>query len=80
VWEISRPHFAQVVKLGGHTEPYCDEHGHNRVHWVPSRVIVGIPHDTPILGYRSHICALLRLWSAEAAHAARQEPSSPQKR
>jgi len=69
VWEISRPHYSQVVKLGGHTEPYIDGHGHNRVRWVPARVVVGIPYDTPILGYRSHTCALLRLWSAEAAQS-----------
>jgi starch phosphorylase len=69
VWEIARQHFAQVVKLGGHTEPYTDEHGQFRVHWVPGRVVVGLPYDTPILGYRSNSCALLRLWSAEAAQS-----------
>ena len=69
VWEIARPHFAQVVKLGGHTEPYNDEHGKYRVRWLPDRVVVGIPYDTPILGYRSNSCALLRLWSAEAAQS-----------
>ena len=55
--------------LGGHTEPYKDEHGQNRVRWLPGRVVVGIPYDTPILGYRSNSCALLRLWSAEAAQS-----------
>ncbi|MEI7995846.1 MAG: glycogen/starch/alpha-glucan phosphorylase, partial [Methylococcaceae bacterium] len=69
VWEVARPHFAQVVKLGGHTEPYTDEHGNYRVRWVPGRVVVGLPYDTPILGYRSNSCALLRLWSAEAAQS-----------
>ena len=69
VWEIARPHFAQVVKLGGHTEPYNDEHGKYRVRWLPDRVVVGIPYDTPILGYRGNSCALLRLWSAEAAQS-----------
>jgi starch phosphorylase len=69
VWEITRPHFSQVVKLGGHTEAYTDELGAYRVRWVPDRVVVGIPYDTPILGYRSNTCALLRLWSAEAAQS-----------
>ncbi|MEI7868999.1 MAG: glycogen/starch/alpha-glucan phosphorylase [Candidatus Methylumidiphilus sp.] len=69
VWEIARPNFAQVVKLGGHTEPYADEHGEYRVRWVPGRVVVGVPYDTPILGYRVESCALLRLWSAEAAQS-----------
>jgi starch phosphorylase len=69
IWELARPHFSQVVKLGGHTEPYTDAHGEYRVRWIPDRVVVGIPYDTPILGYRSNTCALLRLWSAEAAQS-----------
>jgi starch phosphorylase len=66
VWEIARPQFAQVVKLGGHTEPYTDASGRYRVRWVPGRVVIGTPYDTPILGYRVESCALMRLWSAEA--------------
>jgi starch phosphorylase len=68
-WEIARPHFSQVVKLGGHTEPHIDELGVFHVRWIPDRVVVGIPYDTPILGYRNNTCALLRLWSAEAAQS-----------
>ncbi|MGY6217499.1 glycogen/starch/alpha-glucan phosphorylase [Methylolobus aquaticus] len=69
VWEIARPEFAQVVKLGGHTEPYTNDDGTYRVRWIPGRVVVGIPYDTPILGYGVDTCALLRLWSAEAAQS-----------
>ncbi|PZN80290.1 MAG: glycogen phosphorylase [Candidatus Methylumidiphilus alinenensis] len=69
VWEIARPHLAQVVKLGGHTEAFTDEQGEYRVRWVPGRVVVGIPYDTPVVGYRVDSCALLRLWSAEAAQS-----------
>ena len=69
VWEISRPALAQVVKLGGHTEWLTDDAGNHRVRWVPGRVVVGIPYDTPIVGYRVDSCALLRLWSAEAAQS-----------
>lgn len=39
------------------------------VRWVPGRVVVGIPYDTPLLGYRVDSCALLRLRSAEAAQS-----------
>ncbi|QFY41298.1 glycogen/starch/alpha-glucan phosphorylase [Candidatus Methylospira mobilis] len=69
VWEIARPHFAQVVKLGGNSEHYTDEHGADRIRWVPGRVVVGTPYDTPILGHGVETCALLRLWSAEAAQS-----------
>ena len=69
IWEFARPHFAQTVKLGGHTEPYTDSEGNYRVRWIPARVVIGIPYDTPILGYQSNSCALLRLWRAEAAQS-----------
>ncbi|MFO1419173.1 MAG: glycogen/starch/alpha-glucan phosphorylase [Methylotetracoccus sp.] len=69
VWEVARPGFSQTVKLGGHTEWYTDDQGRGRVRWVPGRVVIGIPCDTPILGYRADTCALLRLWKAEAAES-----------
>jgi starch phosphorylase len=69
VWEIRRPEFAQTVKLGGHTEAFTADDGTTRVRWVPGRIVVGIPYDTPILGYRVDSCSVLRLWSAEAAQS-----------
>jgi starch phosphorylase len=68
-WEIARPEIAFEVKLGGHTEPYTDEHGRFRVRWVPERVVKGVAYDTPVLGYRVNTANLLRLWSAEAVES-----------
>ena len=68
-WEIAHPELSQSVNLGGHTEPYYDEHGRYRVRWVPAIVIKGVPCDTPVLGYRSKICNTLRLWKAEATES-----------
>jgi glycogen phosphorylase len=68
-WEIPRPEAAVFVKLGGHTQSYLDDHGHYRVRWVPSRVVKGIPYDTPVLGYQVSTANLLRLWKAEAAES-----------
>lgn len=65
-WEILRPEWAVEVKLGGHTEQYRDEHERLRIRWVPDKVIVGVPYDTPILGYRNNTANTLRLWKAEA--------------
>jgi len=65
-WEIQRPEWAVEVKLGGHTEHYTDEHGHQRSRWVPGRIVNGIPYDTPILGYHTNTANTLRLWRAEA--------------
>ena len=68
-WEISRPEWAVTVKLGGHSETYRDQHGHLRSRWVAARTVLGIPYDTPILGYLNNTANTLRLWRAEAPEA-----------
>jgi len=65
-WEIARPEWAVEVKLGGYTEQYTDELERLRVRWVPHKKVVGVPYDTPILGYRVNTANTLRLWKAEA--------------
>jgi starch phosphorylase len=65
-WEIARPEWAVEVKFGGHTERYTDEHGRQRIRWVPGKTVNGIPYDTPILGYRNNTANTMRLWCAEA--------------
>jgi glucan phosphorylase len=65
-WEIARPEWAVKVKLGGHTERHADRDGHAHVRWVADRTVLGIPYDTPILGYRNNTANTLRLWRAEA--------------
>jgi len=65
-WEIVRPEWAVEVKLGGYTEQYRDEFDRLRVRWVPHKKVVGVPYDTPILGYRVNTANTLRLWKAEA--------------
>jgi glycogen phosphorylase len=65
-WELPRPEWAVEVKLGGHTERYTDQNGRAHVRWLPGRKVMGIPYDTPILGYRNNTANTLRLWRAEA--------------
>jgi starch phosphorylase len=66
-WEIPRPEWAVEVKLGGRTEQYADDSGRLRVRWMPSKIVNGVPYDTPILGFRNNTANTLRLWRAEAA-------------
>jgi len=68
-WEIVRPEWAVEVRLRGHTERYRDEQERLRVRWVPHKVVVGVPYDTPILGYRNNTANTLRLWKSEAAES-----------
>ena len=66
-WEIRRPETQFEVKLGGHTER--DPNETDRIRWVPDRVVMGIPYDTPISGYRVNTCNTLRLWRARAVES-----------
>lgn len=64
--EIARPEWSVEVMFGGHTETYTDDQGRYRVRWVPDREVLGVPYDTPILGYQVNTANTLRLWKAEA--------------
>ena len=65
-WELVRPEWAVQVKLGGMAEPYIDEHNQKRVRWAPQKTVIGVPYDTPILGYHTNTANTLRLWRSEA--------------
>jgi len=68
-WALERPEDAFEVKLGGRTEAHTDPKGRVHVRWVPQRVVRGIPHDTPILGYKTNTANTMRLWSAQAVES-----------
>lgn len=68
-WALERPEDAFEVKMGGCTERHTDAKGKLHVHWVPQRVVRGVPHDTPILGYRTNTANTMRLWSAQAVES-----------
>jgi len=65
-WELPRPEWAVEVKFGGNADPYVDEHNRLRVRWVPHKTVIGVPYDTPILGYKTNTANTLRLWRSEA--------------
>jgi starch phosphorylase len=68
-WEIAKPDVNYPVKWGGYAEHYSDAAGHDRVRWVPGRVIKGVAYDTPIQGYGVNTCNVLTLWSARAVES-----------
>jgi len=65
-WEIVRPEWAKEVKFGGRVERHVDASGRLRVFWIPEKTVIGVPYDTPILGYATNTANTLRLWRAEA--------------
>ncbi len=68
-WALERPEDAFEVKMGGRTEKHTDAKGRVRVKWIPQRLVRGVPHDTPILGYRTNTANTMRLWAAQAVES-----------
>jgi len=68
-WALERPEDAFEVKFGGHTESRTCENGRKRVVWIPGKLVRGVPHDTPILGYKTNTANTMRLWSAQAVES-----------
>ena len=68
-WALERPEDAFEVKIGGRTERYTNSKGKERVKWIPQRLVRGVPHDTPILGYRTNTANTMRLWAAQAVES-----------
>ena len=68
-WALERPEDAFEVKLGGRTETQSDANGRAHVTWIPQKLVRGIPHDAPILGYRTNTANTMRLWAAQAVES-----------
>ena len=69
-WSLERPEDVIEVKMGG---PHRDPHGCPGA--VPggvdsaTKVVRGVPHDTPIPGYRTNTVNTMRLWAAQAVES-----------
>ncbi len=65
-WEIPRHDLAQTVRFYGRVETQYDERGNSRVEWLDAKEVVGLPHDSFIVGHNVNTVNTLRLWSARA--------------
>ncbi|XP_030638309.1 glycogen phosphorylase, muscle form isoform X3 [Chanos chanos] len=60
-WEKARPEYMRPVHFYGRTEHHPDG-----VKWVDTQVVLALPYDTPVPGYRNNFVNTMRLWSAKA--------------
>ncbi|XP_075887574.1 glycogen phosphorylase, muscle form-like [Nelusetta ayraudi] len=60
-WEKARPEYMRPVRFYGRTEHHPDG-----VKWVDTQVVLALPYDTPVPGYRNNVVNTMRLWSAKA--------------
>src|SRR6266542_2109562 len=67
-WEIECPRDAVLVPLYGRVEHGKDRFGNYNPMWLDWKVIIGVPHDVPVVGYGGRTVNYLRLFSARASH------------
>lgn len=66
-WEVARPANALRVPFYGVVHTWVDEQGQTRHRWAASDVVIALPYDTPVPGFRNNTVNNLRLWSAKSA-------------
>jgi glycogen phosphorylase len=66
-WQIPRLDEACVVPVYGRLEHGEDAQGHYNPMWLDRKVLIGIPHDMPVVGYGGSTVNVLRLYSARAS-------------
>lgn len=68
-WEIARPEYTVEVGFGGRVDQWVDNRGRLVVTWQPETTVLGVPFDTPVVGYGDDNPTVntLRLWSARAS-------------
>ncbi|XP_009995864.1 PREDICTED: glycogen phosphorylase, brain form, partial [Chaetura pelagica] len=60
-WEKARPEYMLPVQFYGRVE-----HSPEGVKWVDTQVVLAMPYDTPVPGYKNNTVNTMRLWSAKA--------------
>jgi starch phosphorylase len=66
-WIISHPDETCAVPVYGHVEHERDRSGNYNPMWMDWKIIIGVPHDIPIVGYGGRTVNYLRLYSARAS-------------
>src|SRR6266481_87637 len=64
---IDRPQELCQIPLYGRVEHPQDSEGNRRHRWVEARIVVGVPNDMPVAGFRGRTVNYLRLFTARAS-------------
>jgi len=66
-WEIERIDEACLIPVYGRIEHALDRDGQYNPMWLDWKILIGVPHDMPIVGYGGRTVNYLRLYSARAS-------------
>lgn len=66
-WEIRKPDKAVEVRFGGQVKVDCI---YGRLVFIHEdyEMVLAVPYDMPMVGYKNNVVNTLRLWSAETVH------------
>jgi starch phosphorylase len=66
-WEIKRPEYKQTIGFYGSVKINQEKNSNRKTEWNASDIVIALPYDYPISGYRNNTVNTLRLWSAQAS-------------
>jgi starch phosphorylase len=66
-WLIERPEEVCLVPVGGRVEHTRDLRGDYNPMWLDWRLLMGVPHDFPVVGHGGRTVNVLRLFSARSS-------------
>ncbi len=67
-WEIERPEYRFTIRFYGRTvHPRGSTH-RAPTQWLDPEIVIAVPYDTPVSGYRNDTVNTLRLWSAHSTN------------
>lgn len=66
-WLIEKANEACIVPVYGRIDHFEDMDGNYNPMWMDWKIIIGVPHDIPIVGYEGKTVNYLRLFSARSS-------------
>lgn len=66
-WQIERIDEAILVPVYGSIQHESDRGGNYNPMWLDWQLVVGVPHDMPVVGYGGHTVTTIRLYTARAS-------------
>jgi len=66
-WLIAHQDQSVIIPIYGRIDHGVDRLGHHNPMWMDWKVLIGVPHDFPIVGQGGHTVNTLRLFSARAS-------------
>eukprot|EP00730_Choanoeca_flexa_P012669 TRINITY_DN4505_c0_g1_i1.p1 TRINITY_DN4505_c0_g1~~TRINITY_DN4505_c0_g1_i1.p1 ORF type:complete len:902 (+),score=338.64 TRINITY_DN4505_c0_g1_i1:77-2707(+) len=64
-WEVARPEYILPVQFYGDVK-WLDD---GKFSWEDGQVVLAVPYDTPVPGYRNNTVNTMRLWSARSSNS-----------